>query len=215
MTCSCSVILSSDFAGTAAQSTKGAAAAPIGSLSTRLATLERSILAANKETNGASGRSKSNAALLILPSSHADGPTSSSSAESDIANRVAALEDQLSQLRQPDTISSLRSIKSLGLGSHPSLAAGNLAQLVQSDSAVKEQLSQLQQQIEALVSGKADKADVDSLQLHAAILGGGSSGNAVAKDDSSHHDPAATSSGSSSSGASSDLCFHPLLQLKQ
>ena len=212
VTCRCSHILSSDSAGAIAQSTRGAAAVPAGSLNTRLATLERSISAANKLTRGASGTTTSNAAVLVLPSSRPGGPTSSSSAESDVADRVAALEAQLSQLRQPETISSLRSIKSLGIGSNLSLAGGNQAQLVQSNSAVREQLSQLQQQIEALMSGKANKADLDSLQLHAAILGGGSSGGAVAKGDSNLHGSAATNSGHPSSGAISKPC---LLQLKK
>lgn len=76
-----------------------------------------------------------------------------------------------------------------------------MTQLVthQSDSALKEQLSQLQQQIEALMSGKANKADLDALQLHAAVVGGGSSGSDV-KGDSDVHGAATTSSGSSASG---------------
>ena len=120
---------------------------------------------------------------------------------------VTHLLHQLSQLRQPDSIPSLKPIKSLGLGSNPSLAGGNSAQLVQSDSALREQLSQLQQQIEALMSGKANKADLDSLQLHAAMMGGGSNGGAVAKDDSNVHGSATTRGGSSGSGAISELCF--------
>ena len=211
VTCCCSHILSSDSAGSVAQSTRGAAAVPAGSLSSRLATLERSMSAAKKLTHGASGTTTSNAAVLVLPSSRAGGPTSSSSAESDVADKVAALEAQLSQLRQPETISSLRSIKSLGIGSNLSSAGGNPAQLMHSDSAVREQLSQLQEQIEALMSGKANKADLDSLQLHAAILGDGSSGGAVAEGNSNLHGSAATDSGHPSSGAISKPC---LLQLK-
>ena len=192
--------------GTAVQSTRAAAAAPVGSLNARLATIERFMSAANKLTDRVSASGLSNAALVVLPSSHAGDRTSSSSAESDLVDRVAALEAQLSQLRQPDSffncsIPSLKSIKSLGLVSNPSLAGGNSAQLVQSDSALRECLSQLQQQIDALMSGKANKADLDSLQLHAAILGGGSnSGAVVAKDDSNVHGSATTSSGSAGSG---------------
>ena len=207
VSCSCVYLLSRDVAGTAVQSIRGAAAAPVGSLNARLATLERSMPAANKLTRGTSRRTTSSAALVAPLSTHAGGPTSSSSAESDIADRLAALEAQLSQLRQPDTFSSSRSINSLGLGSLPSLAGANSAQLVQSDSALKELLSQLQQQIDALMSSKANKADLDSLQLHAAILGGGSSGNADAKDDSNVHGVATTSSGTSSSGALSEKCY--------
>ena len=187
--------------GTAVQSTRAAAAAPVGSLNARLATIERFMSAANKLTDRVSASGLSNAALVVLPSSHAGDRTSSSSAESDLVDRVAALEAQLSQLRQPDSIPSLKSIKSLGLVSNPSLAGGNSAQLVQSDSALRECLSQLQQQIDVLMSGKANKADLDSLQLHAAILGGGSnSGAVVAKDDSNVHGSATTSSGSAGSG---------------
>ena len=163
--------------------------------------------AANKLTHGASRRTTSNAALGAPPSSHVSVPTSSSSSESDVADRLAALEAQLSQLRQPDTISSLKSIKSLGVGSNPSLAGGNSVQLVQSDSALREQLSQLQQDVDALMSSKANKADLDSLQLHAAILGGGSSGDADAKDVSDVLGAATTSSGSASSGAVDEVCY--------
>lgn len=146
----------------------------------------------------------SSAAVAVPSSSQADGPQSSSSvSDSSFADRLAAIEAQLSQLRQPEMIPSLRSNKSLGLGSSPSVPGANLTQLVQSDSALKEQLSQLQQQIELLVSGKADKADLEALQLHAAVLGGGSSGRGGAgtKDSSDGvHGAAPTSSGGSGSG---------------
>ncbi|KAL0040320.1 hypothetical protein WJX77_003396 [Trebouxia sp. C0004] len=48
----------------------------------------------------------------------------------------------------------------------------------QADSAqLTKRLSQLQQQIEALTINKANKADLEALQLHAAVLGGGGTGS--------------------------------------
>lgn len=195
-------------AGSAAERTGAASStAPTGTLNARLATLERSISAANKLTP-ASGRITSSAAVAVPSSSQAVGPQPSSSVvDSSFADRLAAIEAQLSQLRQPETIPSLRSNKSLGFGPSPSMPGASLTQLVQSDSALKEQLSQLQQQIESLMSGKADKADVNRLQLHAAMLGGGSSGSgsgsgsADIKDSSEGvHGAAPVSSGGSGSG---------------
>ena len=144
------------------------------------------MLAANKVT---ARRTSSNAA--VVPSApHVAGATSSDG--SDLTDRVAALEAHLSQLRQLESIPSLRSIKSSGL----SITAANSSQIVQGDSALREQLSELQQQIEALMTSKASKADLDSFQLHAAVLGGGSGG---AKDDSNVYG-AATSSNAIAGG---------------
>ena len=153
--------------------TKSSAAIPSNSLNVRLATLERSMSAANKMTSGAR-RTTSNAAVPLTSSSYGGtgGPPSSSSNGADLADRVAVLEAQLSQFKQSES-PGVTSVKSLGLRSNPSLA--NSAQLAQSDSALREQLSQLQQQFEALMSGKANKADVEALQLHAAMVSGGSS----------------------------------------
>ena len=160
-------------AGAGRQTNKGVAAIP-SSLNIRLAILEQAVSAANKMTLGT--RRSISSAALAFPSSSLVAPGASGSAvnaASDIAERVAALEAQLNQLRQPDsgfpTVSSLR---------HNSVSStGNSAQPMQNDSAaMSERLSQLQQQVEALATGKANKADLEALQLHAAVMGGDNGG---------------------------------------
>lgn len=140
----------------------------------------------------------------------ADG--SSSSADSDIAQRVASLEAQLSQLRLP--VSGITSRRSLAHDSQ-SPAGSYSAQSMQSDSAqLSDRLSQLQQQIEALTTGKANKADLEAMQLHAAVFGSGSgqtdSGSGGGGSDSgsgngggSSGDGSGASSGSTSGGGGS------------
>ena len=160
-------------AGAGRQTNKGVAAIP-SSLNIRLAILEQAVSAVNKMTLGT--RRSISSAASALPSSSLVAPGASGSAvnaASDIAERVAALEAQLSHLRQPDsgfpTVSSLRrnSVSS----------TGNSAQPMQNDSAaMSERLSQLQQQVEALATGKANKADLEALQLHAAVMGGDNGG---------------------------------------
>jgi len=152
------------------QAAKEMAAIPSSSLNARLATLERSMSAANKTTRVTS-RSTSIAATALPSSSLAAASIPGSSVESDIAERVAALEAQLSQLRLPVSGSSLGhdSQNPAGVSSTQPEQAGS-AQLT-------EGLSQLQQQIEALTTNKANKADLEALQLRAAVLGGGGAGS--------------------------------------
>ena len=179
---------------------------PSGSLNARLATLERSLSIAHKTAPSArqstSIAASSSVVASLSPPTGLDDSAASSPAP-DLADRVAALEARLSGLRQIESPQGLRSSRSAGVGSSPSSAGTASAQLLQSDSALKEQMSQLQQQIEALVSGKANKADVEALQLHAAVLGsgssvsaaggsGGSSGSIGSNDKSGSHSVAAT-----------------------
>ena len=152
------------------QAAKEMAAIPSSSLNARLAALERSMSAANKATP-VTRRSTSIAAMALPSSSLAAASIPGSSVDSDIAERVAALEAQLSQLRLPVSGSSLGhdSQNPAGVSSTQPEQAGS-AQLT-------ERLSQLQQQIDALTINKANKADLEALQLRAAVLGGGGTGS--------------------------------------
>ena len=161
----------------------------------RLATLERSMSAANRVRPEAA-KSSSSAAQVPATTSPAtpDEHAASSSAESDLADRVAALEAHLSRDTPAEAASSLKPVKSLGLRSDLSTAGANSTQRLQSDSGLREQLSQLQQQIEAVSGGKANKADLDALQLRVAVLGSSSGGTGCSN---------GLANGSSGSGGSS------------
>lgn len=152
------------------QAAKATAVIPSSSLNARLATLERSMSAAHKATC-VTRRSTSIAATALPSSSLAAASIPGSSVDSDIAERVAALEAQLSQLRLP--------VSGLSLGHDSQNPAGvSSTQPGQADSAqLTERLSQLQQQVEALTINKANKADLEALQLRAAVLGGGGTGS--------------------------------------
>ncbi len=157
---------STGAATSGSQAAKETAAIPSSSLNARLATLERSMSAA-KKTTPVTTRSTSIAATALPSSSLAAASIPGSSVKSDIAERVAALESQLSQLRLP--------VSGLSLGQDSQNPAGvSSTQPEQAGSAqLTERLSQLQQQIEALKINKANKADLEALQLRAAVLGGG------------------------------------------
>lgn len=176
------------------QAAKETAAVPSSSLNARLATLERSMSAANKATR-VTRRSTSIAATALPSSSPAAASIPGSSVDSDIAGRVAALEAQLSQLRLPVSGLSLghESQSPAGVSSTPPEQAGS-AQLT-------ERLSQLQQQIEVLTTNKANKADLEALQLRAAVLGGGVVGSGSG--DSNGSSGSSGSGGSNGSGGSS------------
>lgn len=121
----------------------------------------------------------------------------SSPADSDLSNRVAALESDFSRLSQrlpsvqmPGATSSsgfsAQPVQLSSTGSEPaqpqrlSLAGPESAQRVQSDAAV---LGQLQAQIDAMKITKADKADLEALQLRAAAMPAGASvGNSKSGD---------------------------------
>ena len=160
------------------QAAKDTAVIPSSSLNARLATLERSMSAANKATCVTS-RSTSIAATALPSSSLAAPSNPGFSVDSDIAERVAALEAQLSQLRLPVSGSSLGhdSQNPAGVSSIQPEQAGS-AQLT-------DRLSQLQQQIEALTIDKANKADLEALQLRTAVLGGGGIGSGSGDSNSS------------------------------
>ena len=174
-------------ASTGSQAAKETAAIPSSSLNARLATLERSMSAAHKATR-VTRRSTSIAATALPSSSLAAASIPGSSVDSDIADRVAALEAQLSQLRLP--------VSGLSLSHDSKNPAGvSSTQPEQAGSAqLSERLSQLQQQVEALTTNKANKADLEALQLRAAVLGGDGTGSGSG--DSSN------SGGSSGSGGS-------------
>ncbi|DBA79439.1 TPA: hypothetical protein ACH3X2_007713 [Trebouxia sp. C0005] len=176
------------------QAAKETGAVPSSSLNARLATLERSMSAANKATR-VTRRSTSIAATALPSSSPAAASIPGSSVDSDIAGRVAALEAQLSQLRLPVSGLSLghESQSPAGVSSTPPEQAGS-AQLT-------ERLSQLQQQIEVLTTNKANKADLEALQLRAAVLGGGVAGSGSG--DSNGSSGSSGSGGSNGSGGSS------------
>lgn len=126
--------------------------------------------AANKAAR-VTTRSTSIAATALPSSSLAAASIPGSSVDSDIAERVTALEAQLSQLRLPVSGSPLSqdSQNPAGVSSTQPEQAGS--------ALLTERLSQLQQQIEALTIDKANKADLEALQLRAAVLGGGGSGS--------------------------------------
>lgn len=160
--------------------------------------------AANKMTP-VTRRTTTMAGSAFPPSALAAADGSSSSADSDIAQRVASLESQLSQLRLP--VSGITSRRSLAQDSQ-SPAGPYSAQPMQSDSAqLSDRLSQLQQQIEALTTGKANKADLEAMQLHAAVFGSGSgqtgSGSGGGSSDSGSGNGSGASSGSTSGGGGS------------
>lgn len=157
-------------ANTGSQAAKDTVAIPSSSLNARLATLERSMSAAKKATR-VTTRSTSSAATALPSSSLAAASIPGSSVDSDIAERVAALEAQLSQLRLPvsGSLPGHDSQSPAGVSSTQPEQAGS-AQLT-------ERLSQLQQQIEALTTNKANKADLEALQLRAAVLGNGGTGS--------------------------------------
>ena len=152
------------------QAAKEAAAIPSSSLNARLATLERSMSAANKATR-VTRRSTSIAATALPSSSPAAASSLGSSVDSDIAGRVAALEAQLSRLRLPVSGSSL------GHDSQNPAEVSSTLREQAGSAQLTERLSQLQQQIEALTINKANKADLEALQLRAAVLGGGGTGS--------------------------------------
>jgi uncharacterized protein with LGFP repeats len=160
------------------QAAKDTAVIPSSSLNARLATLERSMSAANKATCVTS-RSTSIAATALPSSSLAAASNPGFSVDSDIAERVAALEAQLSQLRLP--------VSGLSLGHDSQNPAGvSSIQPEQAGSAqLTDRLSQLQQQIEALTIDKANKADLEALQLRTAVLGGGGIGSGSGDSNSS------------------------------
>ncbi len=178
---------SSPGAGSGGSQAAKATAVMPSSLNARLATLERSMSAAHKATC-VTRRSTSIAATALPSSSLAAASIPGSSVDSDIAERVAALEAQLSQLRLP--------VSGLSLGHDSQNPAGvSSTQPGQADSAqLTERLSQLQQQVEALTINKANKADLEALQLRAAVLGGGGTGSGGGDSNGS--------SGSSGSGGS-------------
>ena len=120
-----------------------------------------------------------------------------SPADSDLSFRVAALESDFSRLSQtlpsiqmPGTTSSsgfsAQPVQLSSTGSVPaqpqrlSSAGPESARQVQSDAAM---LGQLQAQIDALKASKADKADLEGLQLRAAAMPAGTSiGNSKSGD---------------------------------
>ncbi len=187
-------------AGASTQGSRSTAAIP-SSLNARLATLEQSVSAANKLTPFA--RRTTSFAASALPSSSLAPGVPGSTGDSDIAERVAALEIQLTQLRQPNP--SITSLKSLSRESVSS-AGLNPAEPMQINSALlTDRLNGLQQQIEALTAGKANKADLEALQLRAAVLGSGSSGGSSGgSGGSSGNGGGATTGGSSDAGKAAD-----------